>query len=41
MSKKFKLLVDAFGWPCGTIVTKCEKDPAPESGGRRIGGVQW
>lgn len=29
MSKKFKLLSDACGWPRGTIVTKCEKDPLP------------
>lgn len=29
MSKKFKLLVDSYGWPRGTIVTKCEKDPRP------------
>lgn len=28
MSKKFKLLVDICGWPRGTIVTKCKKDPA-------------
>lgn len=27
MSKKFKLLSDVCGWPRGTIVTKCEKDP--------------
>lgn len=32
MSKKFKLLEDAYGWPRGTIVTECDKDPAPESG---------
>lgn len=32
MSKKFKLLEDAYGWPRGTIVTECEKDPAPASG---------
>lgn len=31
MSKKFKLLEDMYGWPRGTIVTKCEKDPAPDS----------
>ncbi|QZI79902.1 hypothetical protein 101136BS1_035 [Escherichia phage vB_EcoP-101136BS1] len=31
MSKKFKLLVDAHGWPSGTIVTKCENDPVPDS----------
>lgn len=29
MSKKFKLSVDTCGWPRGTIVTKCEKDPSP------------
>lgn len=28
MSKKFKLSVAACGWPRGTIVTKCEKDPS-------------
>lgn len=27
MSKKFKLLADRCGWPRGTIVTKCKKDP--------------
>lgn len=27
MSKQFKLLVDTCGWPRGTIVTKCKKDP--------------
>lgn len=31
MSKKFKLLGDVCGWPRGTIVTKCEKDPYPDS----------
>lgn len=29
MSKKFKLSVATCGWPRGTIVTKCEKDPRP------------
>ena len=29
MSKQFKLLVDICGWPRGTIVTKCKKDPVP------------
>ncbi len=29
MSKKFKLSVNTCGWPRGTIVTKCEKDPTP------------
>ena len=29
MSQKFKLLLDIYGWPRGTIVTKCKKDPAP------------
>ena len=32
MSKKFKLLEDTYGWPRGTIVSECEKDPAPTSG---------
>ena len=31
MSKKFKLLAAACGWPRGTIVTKCEKDPMPST----------
>ena len=29
MRQKFKLLVEAAGWPSGTIVTKCKKDPYP------------
>lgn len=29
MGKKFKLLEDKCGWPRGTIVTQCEKDPIP------------
>ncbi|ACF15799.1 gp3.2 [Escherichia phage EcoDS1] len=32
MSKKFKLSVATCGWPRGTIVTKCEKDPSPRPG---------
>lgn len=32
MRKQFKLLVDTCGWPCGTIVTQCEKDPKTEIG---------
>ena len=32
MSKKFKLSVATCGWPRGTIVTKCEKDPSPRQG---------
>lgn len=32
MSKKFKLSVATCGWPSGTIVTKCEKDPRPNPG---------
>lgn len=32
MTKKYKLLVDTCGWPRGTIVTKCEKDPEPSVG---------
>lgn len=29
MSKQFKLVVAGYGWPRGTIVTQCEKDPSP------------
>lgn len=29
MTKKYKLKVSKYGWPKGTIVTKCAKDPAP------------
>lgn len=32
MSKKFKLKVSIYGWPKGTIVTKCAKDPSPAPG---------
>ncbi|QLF80630.1 hypothetical protein SP7_0016 [Escherichia phage vB_EcoP_SP7] len=32
MGKKFKLLEDKCGWSRGTIVTKCENDPEPDSG---------
>lgn len=31
MTQKFKLLVDTCGWPRGTIVTKCKKDPFPDT----------
>lgn len=33
MSKQFKLLVAVHGWPRGTIVTQCKKDPEPILGG--------
>lgn len=29
MTKKYKLKVMYAGWPAGTIVTKCAKDPRP------------
>lgn len=32
MSKQFKLLRAKYGWPCGTIVTQCEKDHYPSIG---------
>lgn len=32
MSKQFKLLSAECGWPYGTIVTQCEKDPHPAIG---------
>lgn len=32
MSKQFKLLRADCGWPSGTIVTQCEKDPHPFRG---------
>ena len=32
MSKQFKLLSAECGWPCGTIVTQCEKDHHPSIG---------
>lgn len=31
MSKKFKLINARYGWPRGTVVTQCEKDPQPSS----------
>lgn len=32
MTQKYRLEVSYAGWPAGTIVTKCEKDPHPGSG---------
>ena len=32
MTQKYRLKVNAYGWPKGTIVTKCAKDPAPSFG---------
>lgn len=32
MTQKYKLKVNCYGWPKGTIVTKCAKDPAPSVG---------
>lgn len=32
MTQKYKLKVSRYGWPKGTIVTKCEKDPSPADG---------
>lgn len=32
MTQKYKLKVSSYGWPKGTIVTKCAKDPAPSRG---------
>lgn len=32
MTQKYKLKVSCYGWPKGTIVTKCAKDPAPSRG---------
>ena len=32
MTQRFKLLHANYGWPRGTIVTQCEKDPRPLSG---------
>lgn len=29
MTQKYKLKVSCYGWPKGTIVTKCAKDPEP------------
>lgn len=31
MTQKYRLKVSYAGWPAGTIVTKCEKDPHPGS----------
>lgn len=32
MTQKYRLNVSGYGWPKGTIVTKCAKDTAPEFG---------
>lgn len=32
MTQKYKLKVSRYGWPKGTIVTKCAKDPFPDYG---------
>lgn len=32
MTQKYRLKVSCYGWPKGTIVTKCAKDPCPASG---------
>lgn len=32
MTQKYKLKVSDYGWPKGTIVTKCAKDPSPAHG---------
>lgn len=32
MTQKYRLKVSVYGWPKGTIVTKCAKDPAPSPG---------
>lgn len=32
MTQKYRLKVDRHGWPKGTIVTKCAKDPSPSHG---------
>lgn len=32
MTQKYKLKVSCCGWPKGTIVTKCAKDPEPVDG---------
>lgn len=32
MTQKYRLTVDRHGWPKGTIVTKCAKDPSPRHG---------
>lgn len=32
MAQKYKLKVSCYGWPKGTIVTKCSKDPSPIHG---------
>ena len=32
MTQKYKLKVSCHGWPKGTIVTKCAKDPSPAFG---------
>lgn len=32
MTQKYRLKVSCYGWPRGTIVTKCAKDPSPYTG---------
>lgn len=32
MTQKYRLKISGYGWPKGTIVTKCAKDPAPSNG---------
>ncbi|WGL34763.1 hypothetical protein [Escherichia phage vB_EcoP-R1] len=32
MTQKYRLKVSIYGWPRGTIVTKCAKDPVPVPG---------
>lgn len=32
MTQKYRLKVRGYGWPKGTIVTKCAKDPVPMPG---------
>lgn len=32
MTQKYRLKFSRYGWPKGTIVTKCAKDPEPASG---------
>lgn len=32
MTQKYRLKVSGYGWPKGTIVSKCAKDPSPTHG---------
>lgn len=32
MAQKYRLNFSSYGWPKGTIVTKCAKDPTPSPG---------